>query len=196
MTIQSLDGLDQQLTERLTAEGLPAAFVSGAVEFIRDQLEPDRASGSLQAIFRFPFQDHGYALKDDDVRLLGDSLEIAFAAANLGVAVGAVGLAIATVLSPATILAIAQVGFNVYRYADKVNRKLVELAPAQFHVLAALKTVNGPASVDQLRKVLAKRKDLDVEKTLAELDGLRKGDGSAAEVVRKETDGRWLAAGI
>src|SRR5687767_8437707 len=108
MRIDTPEEFVSLLEDRLTAAELPQPMVQGAVSYLRQQLVPDDASGSLQA--RFRFLDTGYVVKDDDIDLLHESFQFSFAAAQLGL--GTFGPESAQL--PSTIFGIAQLGYGVF----------------------------------------------------------------------------------
>ena len=193
MTIDGPDQFRELLEGRLSAAGLPESIVRTAGSEVQNLLVPDDVSGSLQARFRFPFQEHGYVVAEGDLDLLDESFQLSFGAATAGLGL----FASAALADPSAVLGVVQVGFNLFRTIHQFRRKAVRVTRAQYTVVGALKAIDAPATVAEVRAVLGARGEtIDVDAVLEELSGLRSPDGTIPGFVERDIDGRWLLVGV
>jgi hypothetical protein len=193
VTIEGPDHFRELLEGRLAVAGLPEPIVHTAGAEVRDLLVQDEVSGALQARFRFPFQEHGYVVGEDDLDLLTESFQLSSGAAMAGF-----GLFASTALAdPSAVLGVVQVGFNLFRTVHRFRRKAVRVTRPQYSVVAALKAIDAPATATEVRAVLGTRgAGTDVEAVLQELSELRAPDGTTPGFVVRDGDGRWRLVGI
>lgn len=193
MNIDSTEVFESTLRDRLRASTLPDSVVRAAITYARDELEPAGISGSLQARFRFPFQDVGYIVSTDDVNLLGEGIRWAFAAATLGMG----ALADKPISTASTALGIAQIGFVIFEVLDKLHRKAAKVTKEQYAVVGALKSIGRPATLAEVSRLLESQgESLTVGQILDELSNVRSLDNTVTNFVAKDDHGRWFVVGI
>jgi hypothetical protein len=193
MSIRSIDEFQHVLEDELNASRLPDHVVRAAMSYYQGELIQERASGSFQAHFRFPFQEHGYVVRRDDVSLLSNSVGWVFAAATLGLGV----LGPTTVALASVGLGVAQIAFRVYETLDKFRRKAALVTPHQYAVIGAMKAIDAPVTVEQIRDVLEKKgQNVNVGAILEELAQLRSHDNTVRGFVEQDKEGRWFLVGI
>ena len=191
MRISGPDEFVVLLRQAMESSDLPETVTEAAARYAENELAPDAVPGGLQATFRFPFQEGGYVVKRDDVDLLAESIEFAFAASQV-----ALGLAAPLALAPLAVIAVVHSEFTTFRVLDRLRRKVASVTRDQYAVISALKAIEKPATLKQLTKVLGARADgMKVDAVLRELASLRSRDGTVTGFVCHD-HGKWSVAGL
>jgi hypothetical protein len=190
MKVENPEQLIGIVAGRLRTHGLPESYVGAVSEQLHDEFASEGTPGSFQAVFNL-FGSGGLIVEDDDLDLMDEAFSFAFGASGL-----AIGLLTPPTMIASTLLGIATLGFNTYRAVKKLRRKGVRLSPDELAVATALRTIDGPATVDDIQRVINDSgRKADVAVALRTLSTARSADGTIHAFADQLGDGRWIAVG-